>query len=150
MFTIQGKYVDKFPREELQTQEYSVHEYMHWLRQVIWKLPYSAISSISDGYHTFEELYTFRKVYNAALFNDWSRQGKYDVHKAYKHHDGQPCFDGNWFIVVAVLPTGQISNHYKLEDWGLFDIPALDTAIYPYDGHTPQDVIERLKNLVVY
>ena len=24
---------------------------------------------ISDGYHTFNELYEFRKLYNAALFN---------------------------------------------------------------------------------
>ena len=27
---------------------------------------------ISDGYHTFDELYEFRKVYNAALFNEWA------------------------------------------------------------------------------
>ena len=28
---------------------------------------------VSDGYHTMDELYEFRKVYNAALFNEWAR-----------------------------------------------------------------------------
>lgn len=32
----------------------------------------------SDGYHTFNELYEFRKVYNAALFNDWGVQTKHN------------------------------------------------------------------------
>jgi hypothetical protein len=30
------------------------------------------ISLVSDTYHTFNELYEFRKVYNAALFNEWA------------------------------------------------------------------------------
>jgi hypothetical protein len=119
---------------------------------------------ISDGYHTFDELYEFRKVYNAALFNEWARQvvrnpkwasednqpvnlPKYDVHKSWKHHDGEPCFGGGWFIVVAVLPTGQISNHYEAKDWDLFKIPEVEKAKYPFDGHTAADVLERLKNL---
>ncbi len=29
--------------------------------------------SLSDGYHTFNELYEFRKMYNAALFNEWAK-----------------------------------------------------------------------------
>ena len=28
------------------------------------------IENISDGYHTFKELYEFRKLYNAAFFNE--------------------------------------------------------------------------------
>lgn len=102
---------------------------------------------ISDGYHTFDELYEFRKVYNAALFNEWAKQGKYDVHKSKKHEDGERCFGGGWFIVVAMLPTGQISNHYEMKDWGLFNIPEVKRAKYEFDGHTPKDVLERLKAL---
>ena len=68
----------------------------------------------SDGYHTFNELYEFRKLYNAALFNEWASQGKYDVHKSKFHADGGKCFGGGWFIVMAQLPTGQISNHYEI------------------------------------
>ena len=101
----------------------------------------------SDGYHTFNELYEFRKVYNAVLFNEWARTDKYNVHKSTKHHDGEECFGGGWFIVVAILPTGQISNHYEMGDWDLFQIPVHGKALYMYDGHTPQDVMHRLNHL---
>jgi hypothetical protein len=62
----------------------------------------------SDGYHTFKELYEFRLLYNASLFNEWALSNKYDVHKSKKHSDGLECFGGGWFIVMAELPTGQI------------------------------------------
>ena len=110
----------------------------------------------SDGYHTFDELYEFRKVYNAVLFNEWANAeycnedgswGKYQVHKSWKHNDGELCFGGGWFIVSALLPAGQISNHYPASDWDLFKIPEAERAMFPYDGHTPQDVLERIKQL---
>ena len=100
----------------------------------------------SDGYHTFNELYEFRKAYNAALFNEWAAHKKCFVHKSWKHHDGELCFGGGWFIVVARLIGGQISNHYKAEDWDLFQIPETDKALFEFDGHTGADVIEQLKN----
>ena len=113
---------------------------------------------ISDGYHTFDELYEFRKLYNAALFNAWSLEWSkgisefakplYDVHKSTKHFNGEECFGGGWFIVVAILPTGQITNHYKMKDWDLFEIPVTDKAKYEFDGHTGIDVIERLEALL--
>ena len=100
----------------------------------------------SDGYHTFKELYEFRKVYNAALFNEWYEQDKYGVHKSKKHSDGDACFGGGWFIVVAQLPTGQISNHYEMKDWNMFRCVAMDKGA-EWDGHTPKDVVDRLNNL---
>lgn len=63
---------------------------------------------ISDGFHSFDELYHYRMLYNAAFFN--SLEGKYEVHKSYRHSDGELCFGGGWFIVMAYLPTGQVSN----------------------------------------
>lgn len=56
-------------------------------------------SQVSDGWHTFSELYEIRKAYNVALFNEWAQQQqtsetefvhlgvprllpKYDVHKS--------------------------------------------------------------------
>ena len=122
---------------------------------------------ISDGYHTFAELYEFRKAYNAALFNEWAKDWyirdrqikdgeiachnnvlvKYDVHKSWNHHDGRPCFGGGWFIVVATLPTGQISNHYKAKDWDLFKIPQAKKTKYPFDGHTSTDVLKLLSTI---
>lgn len=116
------------------------------LNGLIKNLPTS--KQISDGYHTFEELYDFRKMYNALLFNEWARNELHNVHKSYKHFDGEDCFGGGWFIVVAELPTGQISNHYKAEDWDLFDVPAVEQALVEYDGHTAQDVLQRMKSYI--
>ena len=134
------------------------------------------INELSDGYHTYDELYEFRKMYNAVLFNEWAInyyevlkdyedidikilhpeiqnflntiKPKYNVHKSWKHHDGELCFGGGWFIVSAMLPTGLISNHYKAEDWDLFKVPEVEKALYEFDGHTPQDVLVRLKSLI--
>lgn len=103
--------------------------------------------NISDGYHTFNELYEFRKLYNAALFNEWAAIGKYDVHESTRHHDGEEYFGGGWFIVVALLSGGQISNHYKMADWNLFRIPEREKTTYPYDGHTGEDVLVRLRSI---
>ena len=119
------------------------------------------IGELSDGHHTFNELYNFRKVYNAALFNEWAENletssdfgqalfnvPKYNVHKSWRHSDGELCFGGGWFIVSAMLPTGLISNHYKAEDWDLFKIPEVEKALYEFDGHTSEDVLNRLKKL---
>lgn len=95
---------------------------------------------ISDGFHSFDELYHYRMLYNAAFFN--SLEGKYEVHKSYRHADGELCF-GGWFIVMAYLPTGQISNHYRIEDWNLFNIPERWKAD-EWDGHTPVEAANRL------
>jgi hypothetical protein len=57
------------------------------------------------------------------------------------------CFGGGWFIVVAVLPSGQISNHYEAHDWELFNIPVVEKAKYEFDGHSSADVLKRLKEL---
>ena len=106
------------------------------------------MGEVSDGYHTFNELYEYRMLYNAALFNEFAKQGLYDVHKSRKHSDGEyPFGDSNWFIVMAELPTGQISNHYEMKDWDLFQIPEKETA-NKWDGHTPKDVTERLRRFL--
>ena len=108
--------------------------------------PVAIDGNTSDGYHTFNELYEFRKAYNVALFNEWASNGKCSVHKSWRHNDGELCFGGGWFIVVAVLPQGQISNHYEAKDWGLFSVLETERALFEFDGHTGSDVVERLKS----
>lgn len=94
------------------------------------------------------ESYNLRVVYDALLTNEWSRQGLYDVHKSFRHYDGERCFgDENWFIVVAILPTGQVSNHYHKDYWHLFRCPEVPIAKYPWDWHTSMDVVKRLIDL---
>lgn len=98
------------------------------------------MGEVSDGYHTFNELYYYRMLYNAAFFNLLPKEW---VHKSKRHHTGEECFGGGWFIVMANLPTGQISNHYELKDWDLFQVPEREIAD-EWDGHTPQEAADRL------
>ena len=106
------------------------------------------MGEVSDGYHTFNELYEYRLLYNASMFNELAKQGLYNVHKSKLHSDGTiPFGDENWFIVQAELPTGQISNHYEMKDWDLFQVPIKEKA-NQYDGHTPQDVAKRLREFL--
>lgn len=103
----------------------------------------------SDGFHTFKELYEFRMLLNASLFNSWSEHCDSDlftpfVCKSRFHSDGTiPFGDENWFIVVAELPVGQISFHYEMKHWHLFKIPTVPMPP-PYDGHTSAEVASRL------
>jgi hypothetical protein len=108
---------------------------------------------VSDGYHTFDELYRYRMLYNAALFNAWVFAPdilRFDVHKSWRHHDGTSCFaldPGEWFIVMAYLPSGQISNHYPADAWDLFKIPERERA-NEWDGHTPTEAADRLERFL--
>lgn len=111
---------------------------------------------LSDGHHTHNELYEQRMFYNAALFNTWNEYNHCadpygawpdfpEVVKSWNHSDGEPCFGGGWFIVVAKLPTGQISQHYQAKHWDLFKVPKVDLPP-EYDGHTSQEAMYRLKD----
>jgi len=112
-------------------------------------IPVQNTDDISDGYHTFGELYKMRMLYNACLFNEWAKQGLNNVHKSVRHNDGDLCFGGGWFIVVATLETGNISNHYSMEYWHLFNVTSYDVCQCPFDGHTQFDVMERLEDLCI-
>lgn len=103
------------------------------------------IGEVSDGYHTFNELYRYRMLYNAAFFNLLARSGQVEVCKSRRHSDGEKCFGSDdWFIVMAILPTGQVSNHYESKYWDLLDVPERETA-FEYDGHTPNEASDRLE-----
>lgn len=98
------------------------------------------MGELSDGYHTFDQLYDFRREYNAALVNS----GVWPSHKSHRHHDGELCFGGGWFIVMMETPFGQISNHYECKYWDEFHCEEKYVAD-EWDGHTDEDVLERLK-----
>jgi hypothetical protein len=108
------------------------------------------VEEIGDEYHSIGDLYAHRLVLTAHLFNEWSKrfedfQERGLVYKSHRHHDGELCFGGGWFIVVAMHPVaGQISYHYEDKYWELFDIPEVEKPPHPFDGHTSHDVVERL------
>lgn len=101
----------------------------------------------SDGVHTHAELYEARMLYNAHAARMWCASG-IPVVKSWRHHDGEPCFDGDFFIVVASLPVGQVSNHYRRADWDLFAVPEVPLAPV-HDGHTSEVATGRLRRALV-
>lgn len=130
------------PNYEIRNQDYNV------ATDAVVKVVEGIGKDLSDGHHTFRELYRYRLLYNSALFNEWSKLGLYETHKSRFHHDGSiPFGDPKWFIVVAQLPTGQISNHYRMDDWKLFQIKSRGLAAV-YDGHTPAEAADRLEEFL--
>ena len=103
---------------------------------------------LNEQQDLIEELYDFRLTYNALLFNEWAENQKYEVYKSRRHSDGELCFDGEYFIVVANLPTGQVTNHYHIMHWDMFKINEYEKVKEDFDGHTPSDVIERLQQVI--
>lgn len=101
-------------------------------------------NEISDTIHTFGELYDYRMLYNALWVNEIAKTGKYPIYKTKRHEDGELCFGGGWFLVTVVLPTGEIDNHYREEYWELFQCKEEEKRLGKYDGHTPQDVKNRM------
>ena len=88
---------------------------------------------ISDGYHTFGELYYHRMI----LFSIICKQNKGLAWKSWLHNDGT-MFDG-YFIVGISTPEGQYSYHYSAEFWDRFEVRELHMAP-AYDGHKPADI----------
>lgn len=96
---------------------------------------------ISDGYHTFNQLYHQRAILFATIVN----QNKDKAWKSYKHSDGKYCFDSNgeWFVVGIDTPQGSYTYHYAKEYWDYFDCKELDCG-KEWDGHTEEDVTRLL------
>lgn len=99
---------------------------------------------ISDGHHTFQELYNQITILWAIMCNtpptlSW---------KSKKHDDEEnnPMFNGD-FIVGINTPNGPATRHIKLEYWDLFAIQELKHAL-PYDGYSPKENTERLLSLI--
>ena len=90
--------------------------------------------NISDGWHTFDELYYHRMVLFSVILN----QNKEISWKAKKHHDGT-MFDDDSFICGIETPAGQYTYHYNLKYWDKFDVKELEYAP-KYDGHKPKDI----------
>lgn len=103
---------------------------------------------ISDGYHTFDELYDHRITLFIALCYELFIHHNLPnaTNKPWKsklHSDGT-SWDG-WFIAgINKKPGEQISYHIPIERWDELKAEELDRAP-EWDGHTPADVIERIK-----
>lgn len=112
--------------------------------------PMSPETCTCDGYHTFDELYNHRITLYITLckalyhFNSGLK-----VWRSKYHSDGSLCFGtGTQFVMGIGWEKGkQITYHIPIERWSETEF-ARELAIAPeYDGHSSDDVIERLKLL---
>ena len=97
------------------------------------------IGDLSDGYHTFRQLYYQRMMLFAALV----KQNRDKAWKSLRHEDGELCFGGGWFIVGIDTPKGSYTYHYEDIYFSLFDCEELERG-KTWDGHTEKDVTRLL------
>ena len=99
--------------------------------------------TLSDGYHTYNDLYYQRCVLFATICN----LNKNISWKSKKHNDGKKCFNSDkWFIVGIDTPKGSYTYHYEIKYWDMFDVQELEKGKF-WDGHTEKDVT-RLLSLI--
>ena len=98
--------------------------------EMIENIPAADVDKLSDGYHTFADLYEERLSLCAAL-------AKNNPHawKSKRHEDGSIPFGGGWFIMGFDTDEGCDTYHYELKDWNLFHCKELEKG-KPWDGHT--------------
>lgn len=100
---------------------------------------------VSDGYHTFGELYDHRITLFIALCHFVNLYTDKIVWKSKLHHDGT-SYDG-WFIMGIGEEKGkQISYHLPEKYWDEAKVTTFANAP-EFDGHTSNNVLERIKSL---
>ena len=101
-----------------------------------------------DGYHTWDELYEHRVVLWIALCKSLSPNiyPNPDVWRSKLHSDGS-SFEG-WFILgVTNRKKEQMTYHLPNSKWEATNFAKTLDKAPEFDGHTSDDVLERLKNL---
>jgi hypothetical protein len=102
-------------------------------------------SKVSDGYHTFGELYDHRIALFIALCR--ARDMTADVVWRSKLHSDGSSIDG-WFIMGIGTARGeQITYHLPMSRWDETEFADTWSQAPEFDGHTSNDVLARLRNL---
>ena len=117
------------------------------------------VEQASDGFHSFEELYEHRNTLLIALCKNMicylgatsQEHAKTfpTIWRSRRHADGELCFEkGEWFVMGIGKEKGeQITYHLPISKWEETNFAeTLDNAP-PYDNHTPNDVLDRIKKL---
>ena len=99
------------------------------------------IHLVSDGSHTFQELYDHRNMLWILVLKHY----KDHAFKTRRDEDGI-CEEG-WFIAGLNTPFGQLTYHLPEVYWKSIDVPELSKND-GFDNHTSKDVLTRLAALV--
>jgi hypothetical protein len=107
--------------------------------------PTQDLSQLSDGCHTFAELYQHRHALCLALMRAMPQHCWF----SWRHADGEQCFGSNdWFIAGIELPGGSsVTYHLPAELYPAAQATGATELAKgrPWDGHTSSDVAMRLK-----
>lgn len=100
-------------------------------------------NDISDGYHTFSELYEHRCLLYLALIQNVESCNRYVVEE---HYDG-------WDLIVWTVEAvndSQISYHVPIKYRHLYtNVQRRHKDEYQYDGHTSDGVLETLSSYIL-
>ncbi len=107
---------------------------------------------ISDGYHTFDELYDHRITLWIALcrqvatLKDPEGKSLHEVWRSDLHSDGT-MYKGQFILGMTTENGEQITYHLPASR--IHETDFAETLGYApkWDGHTSQDVLERIKKL---
>jgi len=108
-------------------------------------IPCENPGQVSDGFHTFDELYEHRTM----LFFALMRAHPERAWRSLRHADGSRFED--YFICGINLSSGPVTYHCPVRYWTLLDGLGIETLerAPEWDGHTSRDVVERLRAWVV-
>jgi hypothetical protein len=126
------EYYGEFPWGDLQNTVYMVKEVTEKF----------GVGSLSDGYHTFNELYAHRNRLFVSLLNIFHKSKMYTVWKSKKSQEGHA--QGDWFIagIDTKDKQGYITYHLPMSMWDVVQAPEIERA--RWDGHTSPIVLFRL------
>jgi len=102
------------------------------------------VSQVSDGYHTFDEIYRHRNLLFAALLNSIDNTNYTQCWKSKKTNDGKE--EQGWFLAGIILPNDeQISYHLPVYLWDIINSKCERDFAPAWDGHTSDNVLDRLE-----
>ena len=110
-------------------------------------------NEVSDGYHTFGELYDHRislfilvcVAMDAGRKDAGNERGA--IWRSKKHSDGSE-WEG-WFIMgIGLIPGRQITYHLPISKWEQTEFAFTRDMAPEWDGHTSADVLQRLGDLL--
>lgn len=102
--------------------------------------------TISDGFHTFEELYDHRITLFIALCKALRQPYAPEIWRSKVNGDGG-IWEGLFIMGIFKEPGKQITYHLPLSRWEETDFAETLDQAPDFDGHSSYDVLERLKQL---
>jgi len=103
-------------------------------------------NKISDGYHTFGELYEHRIALWITVCRLNCRLGEAKVWRSEKHSD-DTSFEG-WFLLgIHDTNSIQMTYHLPMSKWNECHFAERLETAPAWDGHTSADVLDRLRML---